>query len=39
MQDQLETLDALDQYHAATYGPQDTTHKIDVFIKVDCGYG
>ncbi|KAJ8655733.1 hypothetical protein O0I10_008618 [Lichtheimia ornata] len=37
--DQLGTLDALDQYHAATYGPQDTSYKIDVFIKVDCGYG
>ncbi|KAI7864222.1 uncharacterized protein EV154DRAFT_534144 [Mucor mucedo] len=37
--DNLSTLEALEAYYTTEYGENDDSHKMSVFLKVDCGYG
>jgi hypothetical protein len=35
----MSTLEALEEYCKHKFGDDDHFHKLDVFLKVDCGYG
>lgn len=37
--DNLATLEALEEFYKSRFGEKDNSHKINIFLKVDCGYG